>query len=195
MADHFEKAMQDIATRSAANGGPTIGDVLVALVAANEDSEETAARLAKTVESQHAESLNAIEDNRVVLVAHCVEADLRDTRIEVLEGWRHEQATTCVARVTQIAEKVAEAVVASEHGARHDAHMAACHAEKPRRKEDPPEADFTEKRDIENWGNSYGVEQAKQIWLMWLLGTAVGRVLIYVAGGASMLAIDHFFGG
>lgn len=28
MTDHFEKAMQDIATRSAKNGGPTIADVL-----------------------------------------------------------------------------------------------------------------------------------------------------------------------
>ena len=40
MADRFETAMQNIAIKSSANGGPTIEDVLTALTADNADNDE-----------------------------------------------------------------------------------------------------------------------------------------------------------
>jgi hypothetical protein len=50
--DHFEKAMQGIAIRSAENGGPTIKDVLDAIIATNDDAEE-----------RHIETVGALNDH------------------------------------------------------------------------------------------------------------------------------------
>lgn len=70
MSDHFEKAMQGIATRSAENGGPTITDVLTALVAENDDAEE-----------RHTETKLALKG----LAADSITCD---SRITILEDWR-----------------------------------------------------------------------------------------------------------
>jgi Fe2+ transport system protein B len=55
MSDNFEKAMQAIALESTKNGGPTIQDVLTALVAKNEDDDERTEALA--VEAKEAKRL------------------------------------------------------------------------------------------------------------------------------------------
>ena len=70
MSDHFEKAMQGIATRAAENGGPTITDVLTALVAENDDAEE-----------RHGETQLALKE----LTADGITCD---SRITTLEDWR-----------------------------------------------------------------------------------------------------------
>lgn len=70
MSDHFEKAMQGIATRSAKNGGPTIADVLTALVAENDDAED-----------RHRE-------NKLALQGLAADGITCDSRITVLEEWR-----------------------------------------------------------------------------------------------------------
>lgn len=70
MSDHFEKAVQAIATRSAENGGPTITDVLTALVAENDDAED-----------RHKET-------RIALKGLAADGITCDSRITVLENWR-----------------------------------------------------------------------------------------------------------
>ena len=69
-SDHFEKAMQGIATNAAENGGPTISDVLTALVAENDDNK-----------TRHRESTHALQ----TLVADGITCD---SRISALETWR-----------------------------------------------------------------------------------------------------------
>jgi hypothetical protein len=59
---------------------------------------------------------NGMEQQHELLADHCVEANVRDERIEVLETWRHEQATTCEARVMKLVNR--------EHDKRHDAYIA-----------------------------------------------------------------------
>jgi len=67
VTSHFDKAMQDIAVRSAGNGGPGTKEVLDALVALNKDSEARFDELGRA------------------LKLHCAEADSRDARILALE--------------------------------------------------------------------------------------------------------------
>jgi hypothetical protein len=59
------------------------------------------------------------------------------------------------------------------------------HARAPRRATDP---------ETEDWGNSFGEKTRREVWLMWLLSTAVGKVLLVVAGGAAMIGIERLFG-
>jgi len=70
MSDCFEKAMQGIATRSTTNGGPTIADVLTALVAENDDAED-----------RHKET-------RIALKGLAADGITCDSRISTLEQWR-----------------------------------------------------------------------------------------------------------
>ena len=76
MSDHFEKAMQNIATRSAENGGPTITDVLTALVAENDDAEE-----------RHTET-------KLALKGLAADGITCDSRISTLEKWHEVFAQT-----------------------------------------------------------------------------------------------------
>lgn len=69
-SDHFEKAMQGIATSSAENGGPTISNVLTALVASNDDAK-----------ARHNENTTALQG----LTADGITCD---SRITILENWR-----------------------------------------------------------------------------------------------------------
>jgi len=69
MSDHFEKTMQAIATDSAQNGGPTISDVLTALVAVNDDAK-----------SRHC-------DNTRVLDALTTDSVACGIRVTALEKW------------------------------------------------------------------------------------------------------------
>lgn len=107
MGDHFEEALQNIA-RKRNGGGKTPDDLFDLAVAANRDAEE-----------RHEESVKETKANRELLEAHCVEATVRDERLEALEGWRREQARTCQKRIEDIVKK--------EHDTRHSAHMSAEH--------------------------------------------------------------------
>jgi len=109
MSSRFDKAMQDIAIKSAKNGGATNTDILTALKATNED-----------LDCQHQESLEAITANRELLEVHLGEALIRDERIAKLEAYREDAQRTC-------ADKV-KALIDSEHTERHALHMADMHA-------------------------------------------------------------------
>jgi hypothetical protein len=84
MSGHFDKAMQDIAIRSAENGGPTIKDVLTAMRASHTDAQETAALLAEKVESA---------------------ARLRESEREDLHAWQESQAARCAAEHKKLFEQ------------------------------------------------------------------------------------------
>lgn len=103
MGDHFEQALQQIARRRN-GGGKTIDDVFDLTVAANQDAEE-----------RHAESVEAVRENRAFLMAHCEEDAKREARIGSLEEWRATVTATCADRVLAIVEK--------EHATKHQAHM------------------------------------------------------------------------
>jgi hypothetical protein len=105
MSDHFEKAMQGIATRSAENGGPTITDVLTALVAENDDAED-----------RHKET-------KLVLTVLTADVATFDSRIATLEKWRagygssgddHHTAAQTAQLVANTAEKTARELASSE---------------------------------------------------------------------------------
>lgn len=64
MTDAFDRAMADIAIKSADNGGPTTQDILVALQAGHDAATQTAAELAKKTEEAAKEL--AVELKRIV---------------------------------------------------------------------------------------------------------------------------------
>lgn len=70
-SDHFEKAMQEIATNSAENGGPTISHVLTALVAENDDNK-----------TRHRETVHTLNE----LAADGVSCG---ARVTALEAWHN----------------------------------------------------------------------------------------------------------
>lgn len=78
MSDHFELAMQDIALRKAANGGPKLDDVLMALVATNED-----------LDINHGETLKLLDDH--------IKGDKARVKEEAnnLAAWQKAQAAAC----------------------------------------------------------------------------------------------------
>ena len=104
MSDNFEKAMQGIATRSAENGGPTISDVLIALVAENDDAT-----------LRHNESTHILQG----LLADGITCD---ARISLLEDWRgnigskddHHTAAQTATLVANTAERTARELAANE---------------------------------------------------------------------------------
>lgn len=166
MADHFEQAKDEILKRTVGNGGPQALDILTALGALAEDTDETAIKLAAKVEVQHTESLAAIEANRQVLISHCAEANVRDERISVLEEWRHDQVKHCEDRVMKL--------IGDEHEGRHSAHMAAEHPV-PRRSEDPEDADYSSDR---------------RVWLMWSIGSRLTNILVAALTAATVLLVN-----
>ena len=99
MGDHFEQALEAIARRRN-GGGKTADDIFDLAVAANMDAEE-----------RHEQSVALYEALAQEVKTHLVEANVRDERIEALEAWRHEAATTCEQRILAIVEQ--------EHAARH----------------------------------------------------------------------------
>jgi hypothetical protein len=105
MSDHFEQAKNDILFRTEGNGGPTPRDLLLAIEALAQDSDD-----------QHSESMDANATLQELLARHCIEADVRDERLNVLETWRHEQVTHCEERVKKL--------IAEEHHSRHNAYVA-----------------------------------------------------------------------
>ena len=108
MSSEFDKAMQDIAIKSAKNGGATNQDILTALKATNID-----------LDSQHKESLDAITANRKLLTDHFQEAFVRDERIAKLEAYKEDSERTCAERV--------KAYIDKEHDVRHSEHMTLMH--------------------------------------------------------------------
>jgi hypothetical protein len=193
MTDNFEKAMQDIALNSAANGGPTIQDVLTAMVAGNLDAEHTADKLhtetLKLAEILRSE-ISTLEKNRTreaerrhketmnILSAHCAEADFRDTEIHELQEWRRNSAESCQRRI--------EKIVKAEHKICHDEHLAESHANEKRRFDDPVETDFLALREKPSKEFDLGlpIQQLRDMttgWrvLRWLIVVLAGALLVW----------------
>jgi hypothetical protein len=131
MTGPFRKAIDEIAIRAAANGGPTEQDLLEAIIAGHDEAEmvaevlrkenkEKAEFLAAELRLQHQESLNAIAENRKLLAEHLGEALIRDERIAKLEAYKEDAQRTCADRV--------KAYVDAEHAERHGQHMEEMHA-------------------------------------------------------------------
>ena len=126
MSGPFRKAIDEIAIRAAANGGPTEQDLLEAIIAGHEEAEivaetlrkenkEKAEFLAAELRLQHQESLDAITENRLLLKEHLGEALIRDERLAKLEAYKEDTQRTCADRV--------KAYVDSEHDKRHGAYV------------------------------------------------------------------------
>jgi len=155
LSDHFEQAMASIAINSAKNGGPTIQDVLTALVAKNEDDDHRAEALrkealaAKAIAAQLASeatkagaelaAANEADHERIIkgLDAHLVQAEAYFARTAKLEAYKEDSERTCEGRVKKL--------IADEHSVVHAAHMAQLHPPE-RRATDPEDAEFKERR-------------------------------------------------
>jgi len=148
----------------------TVQDVFEVVVAMNHDRRSDTLRL-----------LKEIQCNREALERHLLDK-LHWTADEFAEFVAGRDSIDALS--VQSVEKVEDDLREELEGIKEN--CIRMHARAPRRKNDP---------ETEDWGNSYGSEQAKQVWLMWLLGTGLGRVLVYVAGGVSMLVIGRVFGG
>ena len=134
MADHFEKAKDEILQRTEGNGGPTNRDMLKAMGALAQDVDESIETLDKKQKTRHDQSFKVLSD-------HLEDAKVYNERITTLEGWRTESSLTCVAKVREIAAEVSKEL----HAPTHAMHMAEHHGE-PRRQSDPSNAEFVEKR-------------------------------------------------
>lgn len=113
MSDHFEQKMQEIALRTVANGGPQIPDVLSALVATNEDFDDSRKAVDKKLDLNHTETLTLLEEH--------IKSD--DERAKDIAGnlaeWQKNQALRCVEEHRKLLER------------------------KPRRSTDPNRLDYT----------------------------------------------------
>jgi hypothetical protein len=192
MTDNFEKAMASIAIKSAKNGGATIDDVLTALVAKNEDDDrraeilrkealeakEIAAKLAagavKAGEKLAAD--NEADHRRIIdsLASHQTEANVRDVEIQELQAWRKQASERCEERVVAIVRPLCEEL----HGVVHQRHLDESHGGAERRKDDPPDSAFFEKRqsafpEDEEYGD------IKRFWRFGKWALAAG-VLIFI---------------
>jgi hypothetical protein len=186
MSDAFDRKMQAIATRAAANGGPSPQDLLEAMSAGHEAAQEAAAELATELAkerndvalqlgriSSHLESEAGHID--AALRAHFKEAASRDERLLKLEL----AASACPALVA-----TAKRDVIDEHKAFHKEYLATLTAVPvlglERRKTDAP-------------GESY--EDARRTYLMWVVGSKVGYVALAVLVAILVMAGNYIFFG
>jgi len=146
MADHFEKAKDDILRRTAENGGPKPLDLLEALQGLADDMDE-----------KHDEVVGIVNK-------HLKEASVRDSRIQKVEDKIARTEDNCP---HVIENAISEAVRRSttEHHETHAAYVAS--VAKPRRKDDKESKDYRKER-----------EESKQVWLMWMVGSKVGYILM-----------------
>ena len=173
MSGPFQKAIDEIAIRSGINGGPTIQDLLTAMIAGHDEAEATAEhlrlqteqkaeKLAEELRVQHQQSLDAIDANRRVLEAHFLEAQIRDRRLDVVEGCIAESQRTCKERV--------ERLIREEHAERHGEHLISDHA--PERLEAP------------------SGEDAFRARLVWFFAQTTGKVVLVFLGLAAGVLIN-----
>lgn len=116
MADHFERAWQDILLRTEKNGGPTPRDLLLAMKALADDDDE-----------KHEENMAAVAgaaqlaaDAREALDMHCAEAAVYFQETDELIRWRTTAADDCEARMRRVAHEVSKA----EHERVHNDYVA-----------------------------------------------------------------------
>jgi hypothetical protein len=173
MSDETRSEVEAIAKRR--NGSVSNEQLFDLVLAVSHDSRDA-----------HKESVTLIETVRSDLAMHCAEADLRDDRIVALEEWRATRPTAlCVDRV--------QSMIEAEHVTRHADHLATDH--RPRREDDPPETDYRDSRREQLPSNLSRDEYGQKTWLMWMVGSWVGRILlgvvIAVASGSLMLLVTY----
>ena len=134
---------------------------------------------------RHKTSIDKIESMEEALSEHIVYAKKRDDRISALEEWRD----GCPA--------MSLALFSAEHAQRHGEHMAQYHA--PRRESDPEASDFNRRRQhiqSDEPSNLSRDEYGEKTWLMWMVGSWIGRILlgvvIAVVAGSLMLLVTYF---
>jgi hypothetical protein len=132
MPDHFEQAMQDIALRSEKNGGPTIHDVLLAMVASDKDSEESAKALAETIEAVETHVTEELKSNRQFF-----KTALKESMDRHLE-WTMQGP---LSRLEALEKRVA--LIPEEHERKHSEHLSESHSIEKRRRTDELETDYT----------------------------------------------------
>jgi hypothetical protein len=202
MTDNFEKAMSDIAINSAANGGPTIQDVLTALVAKNDDDDDRSAELRK--EASEAKSIAATlasvaaataaalasdneADHQTIIKAldrHLVQADDFFGRVAKLEAYKENTECTCEGRVKKL--------ITEEHKLVHDAHMHELHPATPvyqsgmsplgRDYADPSDSQFGEHRESA-FPEDTEMGDIRRFWktFKWVLIVFAGGLLVMLA--------------
>ena len=168
MADHFEKAKDDILLRTEGNGGPTNRDMLKAISALAEDQDV-----------QHKESMAALAD-------HKVEANVRDVQIAELQEWRRRSSETCIAKVREIAAEVA----AELHGPAHQLHLAQHHG---RDMTDPADSQFLETRESAHPGQEPDAATILELVKGWTLFKKIAYVaLSAIITGTILFAISYY---
>ena len=195
MTDNFEKAMAAIAINSAVNGGPTIQDVLTALVAKNEDDDRRAedlrkeaatdkeiasrlasdaalagTRLAATNEADHTLIIKSLDK-------HIVQAEDFFGRVAKLEAYKDNTERTCENRVKKL--------IADEHKLVHDKHVTDSHQAEMtdvRDQSDPSDSQFTEYRQMA-FPEDSEMGDMRRFWktFKWVLLVFGGGILIMLA--------------
>jgi hypothetical protein len=171
MADHFEKAKDEILLKTDGNGGPTNRDMLKAMGALALDVDEAIDGLDKKNKARHDETI-AVLDLQAAEIT-CCQQD-----IDVLEKWRTESSLTCVAKVREIAAEVA----ADLHGPTHERHMLEHHND-VRRMGDPSDAQFTEQRESAHPPEDEEMGDLRRFWRVtkWAVIVLGGGILIILA--------------
>lgn len=168
MTDRMERAVQRIATKK--NGSAkTIDDVFEVILALADDTDEN-----------HEESVQAdkraekaVIQMQKLLGAHCVEAQVRDSRIDELEA----AVGSCPDRWE------------ASHKVTHAAHLAELHA-KPRRENDPPDSEFLEKRET-----AFPATESFETRVMWWIGGKVYYFIMAVLIIVITIALNYIWFG
>jgi hypothetical protein len=166
-----QSEVERIAMRT--NGDPSIADIMRLTVAVSHDSKR-----------QHAESLGLLGELR----SHQEEIHGQLTDLQVAGEKRQSRIETNTKRIGDLEETLAACPeglarqledyhtrMTGEHAAMHAEHMKTDHVHAKRRSDDEADSDHTSERE--------GAEdQKKQVWLMWLLASNVGRLIIFASG-------------
>jgi len=180
MADHFEKAKDEILLKTDGNGGPTNRDMLKAMGALALDVDEAIDGLDKKNKARHDETISVLDLQAAEIT--CCQED-----INVLEQWRTESSLTCVNKVREIAAEVA----AELHGPTHERHILEHHNIKPqsgtsplgRDYADPSDAQFTEHRESAHPTEDEEMGDLRRLWRVtkWAIIVLGGGILIMLA--------------
>jgi hypothetical protein len=180
VADHFEKAKDEILLKTDGNGGPTNRDMLKAMGALALDVDEAIDGLDKKNKARHDETLKVLDMQGVEIT--CCQED-----IDVLEKWRTESSLTCVSKVREIAAEVA----ADLHGPTHERHLLEHHNDKPqsgvsplgRDYADPSDSQFGEHRESAHPPEDEELGDLRRFWrtFKWFVITFGVAVLVMLA--------------
>jgi hypothetical protein len=165
VADHFEEAKDEILRRTAGNGGPSTVDILTALGALAKDVDEAVSALDQKQHDRHKDTIGEVREI-------CA-------RVGRMENWRADVEVSCPLEIEAAIERGVEEAVersCSKHDMKHEAFVEQLEERfsQKRRSEDPLDDDWTSKR------TTVATEADKQIWLMWMVGSKLGYILLAV---------------